>query len=101
MRACNLLVVANGDMSLVIEYVEESLLRWGGSFASKGESVVVPLVSTVPSYPTALSVFQVGLGDQRVDDRILSQAVIALRTIAAGSAPSAGVAGVPAVMIDG
>ena len=73
----------------------------GRLLASKGESVVVPLVSTVPSYPTALSVFQVGLGDQRVDDRILSQAVIALRTIAAGSAPSAGVAGVPAVMIDG
>ena len=58
MRACNLLMVGHGDKALVIDYVEEALLRWGGTFVTKGESVVVPLVSTVPSYQTSLSVFQ-------------------------------------------
>ena len=48
MRACNLLMVGHGDEPSVIDYLEESLLRWGGAFVTKLDSIVVPIVSSVP-----------------------------------------------------
>lgn len=57
MRACSLLSMVNGEVSIAIEYAEKVLRRWGGPMATKGQSVIIQLVSGAPYYDPALNIF--------------------------------------------
>ena len=101
LRACCVVLLAHGGRAEAIQHVMDTLRATDADGSVVAQPVVMPLVSSAPLVAADVSMYQVDVGDQRVDDRLMHQLATGLTRATGEMEAVAGHGEVPAVDVRG